>query len=254
MPTANSWEEFFDGHAPVYMDNSFTRHTESEIDFVLDVMKPSPGSRILDVGCGTGRHSIELARRGYRVTGVDISAGMLARAEAAAEQAGVAAVWVKCDATRFHSAEPFDAAICLCEGAFALLGRNDDPHEHDLAILRNVYGALRPGAHFTLTTLSAYRMARIFTNDDVTQGRFDPATTTETYSMEIDTPSGKASVSVRERGYTPGELRLLFGEAGLKVTDIWGGTAGRFARRKIDLDEHEIMVVARRPASIGTPE
>ena len=136
MPTTNTWEEFFDGHAPVYMDNAFTRDTVNEVAFVLDMMNLSPGARSLDVGCGTGRHSIELAIRGYSVTGVDLSAGMLAQAKAAAKHAGVTVAWIKCGATRFRSAEPFDGAICLCEGAFALLGQDDDPHEHDLAIPR----------------------------------------------------------------------------------------------------------------------
>ena len=55
------------------MDNSFTKNTVAEVDFVLEELSLPPGSRILDVGCGTGRHAVELARRGYQITGVDIS-------------------------------------------------------------------------------------------------------------------------------------------------------------------------------------
>ena len=77
MTRRNEWEEFFDGHAPVYMDNSFTKNTVEEAEFVLEELGLPAGGRILDVGCGTGRHAVELARRGYRVTGVDISSGML---------------------------------------------------------------------------------------------------------------------------------------------------------------------------------
>ena len=144
MTKKNEWEEFFDGHAPIYMDNIFTKNTVAEVDFLLEELKLPPGSCILDIGCGTGRHAVELARRGYRVTGVDISSGMLAEAERAASEAGVKVEWVQADATTFTPTELFDASICLCEGAFGLLGTDDDHSEHDLNILRNISAALKP--------------------------------------------------------------------------------------------------------------
>ncbi|HVB74545.1 MAG TPA: hypothetical protein VNE38_13400, partial [Ktedonobacteraceae bacterium] len=67
MTTKNQWEAFFDNHAPHYMQNVFTRNTLAEVDFLLEVLSIAAGASILDMGCGTGRHAIELARRGYRV-------------------------------------------------------------------------------------------------------------------------------------------------------------------------------------------
>jgi SAM-dependent methyltransferase len=84
-----AWQEFFDGHAPNYLQNCFTKNTVAEVDFLIDALGLSAGASVLDVGCGTGRHAIELARRGYRVTGVDISAGMLEQAKKEAQAAGV---------------------------------------------------------------------------------------------------------------------------------------------------------------------
>ena len=78
------WERFFDHHAPQYLRNEFTANTRAEVDFILEVMQVPPTGSLLDVGCGVGRHALELARRGYRVTGVDISAGMLEQARRAA--------------------------------------------------------------------------------------------------------------------------------------------------------------------------
>jgi len=249
MTRKNEWEEFFDGHAPVYMDNSFTKNTVEEVAFVLGELGLPAGSRILDVGCGAGRHAVELARRGYRVTGVDISSGMLAEAEKAARAANVEVELIHADATQFKPDKLFDAAICLCEGAFSLLGSEDDPIEHDLAILRNVHAALRPGAQFILTAPNACRLIRQVTQEDVENGGFDPVTMVEVFTVKWDTPQGKKSLLVRDRKYVPTELVMLLRQAGLEVEHIWGGTAGNWGRRKIYLDEMEIMVVARRPAN-----
>ena len=250
MTRRNEWEEFFDGHAPVYMDNSFTRNTVEEVEFVLEELRLPPGSHILDVGCGAGRHAVELARRGYQVTGVDISSGMLAEAERAAREAGVEVELIHADATQFKSDKLFDAAICLCEGAFSLLGSEDDPIEHDLAILRNIHAALKPGARFILTAPNACRLIRQVTQEDVENGRFDPITMVEVFTVEWDAPEGKKSLLVRGRSYVPTELVMLFRQAGFEVEHIWGGTAGDWGRRRIQLDEMEVMVVAIREKTI----
>ena len=112
MNEKSSWEQFFDAHAPIYDENIFTKNTVAEVDFLLKELSLRPGDCILDVGCGTGRHSIELARRGYTVTGLDLSAEMLARAAEGAKEAGVSVRWVHSDAAHFSSAA-FAAATSI---------------------------------------------------------------------------------------------------------------------------------------------
>jgi SAM-dependent methyltransferase len=242
----NVWQDFFDYHAPLYLENSFTKDTLAEVDFLVEELNLPPGSSILDVGCGTGRHAVELARHGYRLTGIDISDGMLEQAAHAAGDAGVEVEWVQADAARYTPASTYDAALCVCEGAVSLLSMTDDPLSHDLAILRMVHAALGMAAPFVLTVPNGLQKIRHFSQDDVEFGRFDPLTLVETYTMTVEDPRGHREVHAREKGYLPSELRLLLEAAGFEVRHLWGGTAGRWGRRPIELDEIEIMAVALR--------
>lgn len=239
-----SWQEFFDAHASVYMQNEFTGNTVREVDFVIEELGTAPGDRILDVGCGTGRHSVELARRGYAVTGVDQSPRMLAEARLAADRAGVKVEWVQADATRFAREAHFDGAVCLCEGAFGLLETAGDAFSNPSAILRNVGRALKPGARMVFTVLNGFLMIRKHTQADVERGIFDPLTLShvDEYAPAENLPV----VCLRERGFVPTELVLLFEQAGLTPLHIWGGTAGKWDRGLIQLDEIEIMIVGRK--------
>lgn len=251
-----TWERFFDAHAPVYDANVFTKNTLREVEFLLEELHLPAGGSVLDVGCGTGRHAIELARRGYAVTGLDLSAGMLARAADAAKAANVHVHWIQANATRFALPERFDAAICLCEGAFGLLGGGDDPIEQPLSILRNVSRSLKPQARALFTVLNAAAMLRRYQDKDVAEGRFDPFAMVELNAMPPR--ESLPAIAVRERGFVPTELTLLFRLAGLSVLQMWGGTAGNWGRRPLDLDEIEIMAVARKTAApvdldLGSP-
>ena len=255
MTDKKTWEAFFDAHAPVYEENVFTKNTVREVDFLLEELSLQPGDSILDVGCGTGRHSIELAKRGYDVTGLDLSSEMLARAADAAIAAGVSVDWIHADATQFILPRKYNGAICLCEGAFGLLGQGDDPIDQPQSILCNISRSLKPQAKTVLTVLNATAMLRRHTNEDIARGRFDPLTLVE--SSECPPREGLPAIAVRERAFVPTELLLLFRLAGMSVINMWGGTAGNWGRRSLDLDEIEIMVVARKiaePSAAGGSE
>ena len=246
MPEKSSWESFFDAHAAIYDRNEFTSNTQYEVDFLINELGLAAGAAILDIGCGTGRHTIALAERGYRMTGLDLSAAMLTKAAEKAQAAQLQVTLVHASATNFSFAERFDAAICLCEGAFGLLSQVDDPVEQPLAILNNVSRSLRPQAMAIFTVLNGAAMLRRYQQADVTAGRFDPITMTE--QADYVPLEGQPSVTVRERAFVATELRLLFRLAGLEVRHIWGGTAGNWGHRPLDLDEIEIMLVAQKVA------
>jgi len=248
MANINEWKEFFDNHAPKYKDNVFVKNTEFEVQFIVDELNLSAPNRILDLGCGTGRHSIGLAKRGYKITGVDWSSGMLDEAKRESMQAGVSVEWVCEDAKKYRSAAPFDAALYLCEGSFGLILKGEDPKEHNRAILQTLYESLKPGAKTIFTVLNGLAKIRAAKQEDVISGKFDPITLVEEFIMPYDTSSGEVKeVAVHEQGFMPGELIALFREAGFIVENLWGGTAGSWKRELLNLDEMEIMVVARKP-------
>lgn len=237
MPVKNAWEGFFDAHAPDYERRVSDEKTLAEVDFLLAELNIPPGGAVLDVGCGAGQHAVELARRGYAVTGLDFSANMLKAGRKAARAAGVEVEWLKADATRFRPRRRYDAVICICEGSFGLLGHDDDPLAQPLAILRNIHRCLKPGAKAVFTLFNGAAMIRRWQAADIAQGKFDPL----------------ALVTARERGFVPTELVLLFRFAGLSVLHIWGGTTGHWGKRLPDLDETELMVVARRSSRTPVP-
>lgn len=240
------WEIFFDHHSSKYMKEVFTKDTVREVDFLVEELQLPNRSSIIDIGCGTGRHSIELAKRGFNVTGIDISEGMLKEAEKTSREANVNVRFIKADAVNFKTEEKFDAAICLCEGAFALLALDENPEEHDYKILKNINSCLKTGAMFILTTLNGLKMVREYSEVDVMKGVFDPLTITEIHPLVFKSEMGTEKVFVKEKGYTAMELKYLLELYSFKVENIWGGTAGNWGRRTIQLDEIEIMAVCRK--------
>lgn len=242
----HQWRTFFDGHAPRYMENPFTGNTRAEVEFLVELLALPRGSRILDVGCGTGRHSIALAASGFKVTGVDISEGMLGEARKAAQEAGVEVEWVCADATIWEPELLYDAALCLCEGGLGLADSTEDPVGHDLAILKRIYGALRPNAIFVATTLNGYALIRQMTDEHVVGGAFDPATMLATYEDQWELPEGPRSMRIRERQFIPPEMVAMLRHVGFTVDHVWGGTAGAWGKRYLKLDEVEAMYVCRK--------
>lgn len=244
----NPWRRFFNGYAEQYDDEIFTKNTAAEIDFIMSELAPPPGTRVLDVGCGTGRHSVGLALAGLNVTGVDISDNMLAVARRRAHDASVSVEWVRSDAGDFVRPAEFDLVICLCEGAMCLLTDADDALAHDARLVANMFASLRPGGRLLLNVLSAMRMIRRHSDEDVAAGRFDPVRMLE--RSDVPTAAGEDDPpQLFERGYVPTEIRRLVEQTGFEVEGVFGGTAGDWGWRPPKLDEYELMVRARRPAS-----
>lgn len=253
----SNWKDFFDAHAPHYEENGFTQNTRAEVEFLLDLFQLPPRSTVLDIGCGTGRHSIALAKAGMAVTGIDLSTGMLGQARVAASREGVSLAedvpepgclrLLEQDAKTYRSDIDFDAVICLCEGGLGLIENSEDPIAHDMAILRAAYASLRPNGMFVSTMMNGYAVIRQMTDDQVSEGRFDPATMLSLYEDEWSLPEGNRIMQIKERLFIPPEMIAILRHVGFEVLHVWGGTAGDWGQRPVKLDEVEAMYVCRKP-------
>lgn len=222
-----------------YLNYGFTKGTVGEVDFVIDLLSLPKGARILDVGCGTGRHSLELARHGYRPFGVDISSGFIEVARERATTEELDAEFLVADARQLTLPQEFDAAICLCEGAFGLAG-SDDGHRRVLAGVRRT---LKPDASFVLTAIHALAQARRIREGDI----YDPYTCTDVSHETIYNPKGETrEVDLYTTAFTYRELKWLLEETGFQVEAGFGCTAGRFRRVPLSIDDMEIMMISRR--------
>ena len=174
---ADHWfEDLADHMGPAYLRYSFTKGTGQEVAFLVEELGLEPGMRVLDVGCGPGRHVNALAALGIETVGLDISQ----RFVDVGASAGVdGATFVRGDARAMAFDEEFDAAISLCQGAFGLGGppQSLDPFnlDNDAAVLAGIWRALRPGGRAALTAFSAYFQVRWLEDHD----RFDAATAVE---------------------------------------------------------------------------
>jgi ubiquinone/menaquinone biosynthesis C-methylase UbiE len=146
IPMKADWYlDFFQGIViDLWQQAVSPEQTRLEVEFVMDLLRLPPAGRVLDVPCGFGRHSVELATRGFHVTGVDVSADCLARACKLATERGVAVQWTQCEMRQLPADEPFDGAICLGNS----LGYID--HDGTQTFLTQLSGALRPGARLVL--------------------------------------------------------------------------------------------------------
>jgi SAM-dependent methyltransferase len=220
-----------------YLRYSFTRGTRQEVAFLLEVLGLEPGARVLDVGCGPGRHAVAFAEAGLAVTGVDVSARFLELAAEAARAAGVGAAFFEVDARQMPFEDEFDAVVSLCQGGFGLMGRDD------ALVLRRMAEAAKPGATVVVTAFNAYFEAA--------RGR--PGGRLDADSGIVHEVANVRGEDGRERAmdmwtgvYTPRELRLLALGVGLVPDAVWGVEPGAYARRPPGVDLAEHMLVARK--------
>lgn len=244
------FEDLADHLGEAYLRYSFTKGTEQEVDFLVEALEITPGMRVLDVGCGPGRHAHALGRRGISVHGVDISERFI---EIARRDAPDGVTFERCDARTLGFEAEFDMVISLCQGAFGLAdgGHQRDreatkalPLDPDAGVLNAMARALVPGGKLAVSAFSAYFQVRWL---DAEVGSFDAERGVNHELTTIKDESGRdAKVDLWTTCFTPRELRLLVAHAGLHVDALWSVRPGEYARNRPDIDHEEFLVVAQR--------
>ena len=221
-----------------YLRNAFTYGTEQEVGFLVEALGLEPGSRVLDVGCGPGRHALALARRGVEVLGIDLSPEFVALAREAAAAEDLAARFSELDVRDLSVSAEFDALICLCQGGFGLLGGDDDTVVERLAV------ALRSGGRLALSAFSAYFAVR-----DLEEGEEFDATTGVDHERAVlrDETGAEREFDLWTTCFTPRELRLVAERSGLEVVGVHGVAPGRYGRTPPTIHDPEFLLLARRP-------
>jgi cyclopropane fatty-acyl-phospholipid synthase-like methyltransferase len=220
--------------------------TDAELDYLMQVLAVPPGGHILDVPCGTGRLSVPLAERGYRVTGVDISAELLGDAEAAAKGRNLPVRFEERDMRDLPWAGEFDAAYCA-GNSFTYLGETGD-RDFLAAVARN----LKPGGRFSLETSMAAesvfvnRLQRawfplgdlLFLHDT----DYEPATSKFTSTYTIIRAGKKETKRAVYQIYTCRQIVRLLEDAGFGQIESYGS----LTREPYKLGNPTLRLVATR--------
>jgi SAM-dependent methyltransferase len=239
------WFEAVAEHArSAYLRYSFTKGTVQEVDFLCRALPIEPGMRVLDVGCGPGRHAHELARRGITVHGIDISQPFV---DLANDAAVPNTSFERMDARALTFDGEFDVAISLCQGAFGLLGGPASVAKGITAdgdVLAGMRRAVKPGGVVCVSAFSAYFQVRYLEDFDTFDA--DAGVNHELATVK-DEEGREAQFDLWTTCFTPRELRLLAAVAGLTVRDVWSLTPGAYAAEKPTTDTAEFLLVAARP-------
>jgi SAM-dependent methyltransferase len=224
-------DEFFRSFWPA-VGPSFTiplAHTQRDVRGLVRLLRLKPGARILDIPCGFGRHSVELARRGFRVTGVDISERLLTLARQAAAAKRVSVDFRQGDMRRLAYRQRFDALLNLFT-SFGYFGERED-----LKVLRRFRAALRPGGWLVIDVINRDWLMRNFrphvrirtsTHTAVQETTFDFATAVVTTQWTAQRGKQVRRGTTRLRVYTGHELLRLAQGAGFRSARLFSNLQG----------------------------
>ncbi|MBI4532066.1 MAG: class I SAM-dependent methyltransferase [Candidatus Latescibacteria bacterium] len=239
------WFEEFFSHEYLRFD----RHEETpgEVDFLEKVLDLEPGARILDLCCGYGRHAIELAARGYTVTGYDLSPVLLGKAWGDATARKVTVQWIRGDMRDLDERETYHAVISM----FTSFGYFQEETEN-FDVLKRIAQALLPEGSFLIETVNRDFLIRHFLPQEWFRVA-DDLWVLERRSFDLVESRSEVEVTVIEEGvekrfrhsvrvYSFTELQLLLASVGLITQGVWGGFIGEDAT----WDASRMIVLAKK--------
>ncbi|MFO7613887.1 MAG: class I SAM-dependent methyltransferase [Bacteroidales bacterium] len=249
------YEILFENYGQKYDNECFTQGTIGECDFIEKEISYDKELKIIDIGCGTGRHSIELSKRGYSMTGIDLSESLLEKAREKATQSGLQIDFLRHDARNLPFENQFDVAIMMCEGGFPLM----ETDEMNFEILKNVTKSLKNRSKFIFTTLNGLFPLFHSINDFHADGSVDGNATYDSKNFDLmtfrdynitkvtDDSGAEKELECNERYYVPSEITWLLKTLGFAKIEIFGAKLGAFSREdKLTTEDFEMLVIAER--------
>jgi SAM-dependent methyltransferase len=242
------FEEVFDENYLRTLPFLTPQATEAEADFVIDSLALEAGAQILDVGCGYGRHSMELAARGFHMVGLDLSLPLLLRGADEAQRRGLDINFIHGDMREMQFDAQFDGAFCL----FSTFGYFDD--ETNKVAAQNIARALKPGAKLVLEVLNRDYLirdlpTRVWWEGDgcvvLEEVDFNYFSSRIVSTRSIAFEDGRQiEQEISIRAFALHELGKLLHAAGFRVVEVSGSmvTRGRF----FGAMSRDILVVAEK--------
>lgn len=243
MEQTDWWRTFFDQKYLELYEKDLNERTKAEVDFIIQAVSLTPHTRILDLACGYGRHSIELTKRGFgQVTGLDYSRIFIEKAKRDASNVGVNIEFAEGDMRHISYESEFDVVLML----FTSFGYFS--HQENKDVLKQVNKALKPNGKFLLDVVNAERVFDRFKREGQKQGdsniykieRLHKMSEVEVVETQILDMSEQLEHTHREwmadgikksddfflRHYTADQLKQMLAEAGLEFKQLWGDYQG----------------------------
>ena len=237
------WETLFgQNYLDIYLSDFTPERTSQEVDFIIKTAKLTPQDRILDLACGHGRHSIELAKRGFSVVGLDYSAAFIQKAKADAKKAGVEVDFILGDMKELSFNKDFDVVLLLFT-SFGFFSNKENKE-----VFNQINKSLKPNGRFLIDVISGEAVKKRFNKEGQKEDGSDLlkiARTTQMSGLTVDEielydPQEQLVHNYREwledgvkkefeyylRVYTIPQYKDMLGKAGLEFQGLWGDFSG----------------------------
>jgi SAM-dependent methyltransferase len=214
-------------------DMAWTDRTVAEVERAMRMLRPQGGERVLDLACGSGRHSLELKRQGFEVVGSDISPELLEIARSDASKEGLEVSFVEADLRELDFDDEFDIVLSLNDGAIGYL-ETDEENLHTFEVISR---SLRPaGRHLMQLPNVLYAQERLPQKSwisgssmiELVEHRWNKR---ERYMEGAMIPLRFGEVleelkpiEFRQRLYTVDELRQIMSSVGMEVDRVFHGS------------------------------